>query len=85
MGCRDAILPEPLLRKGTINCLMYEENTRQPYNENLCLFRALALHLHSTLRFEEKTSRLFNIFINKMDGLSPNRFQVVHMNDFPTV
>ena len=30
MGCKNAVLPEPLLRNGTINCLTYEENTRQP-------------------------------------------------------
>ena len=46
MGCKDAVLPEPLLKNGSINCLTFEENTRQPYNDNLCLFRALALHLH---------------------------------------
>ena len=85
MGCKNAVLPEPLLRIGTINCLMYEENTRQPYNDNLCLFRALALHLHGTQRLEEETSKIFNLFINKMDGLSPNKFQGVHMNDIPTV
>ena len=46
MGCRDAVVPEPLLRNGTINCLTFEENTRQPYNDKLCLFRNLALHMH---------------------------------------
>ena len=46
MECRDAVLPEPLLRNGTINSLTYEEKTRQPYNDILRLFRALALHLH---------------------------------------
>ena len=46
MGCKDAVLPEPLLTNGTIDCLTFEENTGQPYNDNLCLFRALALHLH---------------------------------------
>ena len=85
MGCKDAVLPKPLLRNCTINCLTYEENTRQPYNDNLCLFRALVLHLHGTQRFEEKTSKLFNLFINKMVGLSPNQFQGVHMIDIPTV
>ena len=49
------------------------------------LFRALALHLHGTKRLEEETSRWFNLFINKMDGLSLNQFQGVHMNDIPTV
>ena len=85
MGYRDAILPEPLLRDGTINCLTFEENTRQPYNDNLCLFRALALHIRRNQRLEEKTSKFFNLFINKMDGLTPNQFQGVHMNDIPFV
>ena len=85
MGCKNAVLPEPLLRNRTINCLTCEENTRQPYNDNLCLFRAFALHLHGTQRLEEETSKLFNSFTNRMDGLSPNQFQGVHMNDIPTV
>ena len=28
---------------------------------------------------------MFNLFIKKMDGLSPNHFQGVHMDDIPTV
>ena len=83
MGCRNAVLPELLLKNQTINYLTFEENTRQPYNDNLCLFRALALHLHGTQRLEEETSNLSNLFINKMDGLSPNHFQGVHMNYIP--
>ena len=85
MGCKNAVLPEPLSRNGTINCLTYEENTRQPYNDNLCFFRALALHMHGNQRLEEETSQIFNSFINKMDGLSPNQFKGVHMNDIPIV
>ena len=46
MGCKNAVLPEPLLKNCTINCLTFEENTRQPYHDNLCLFRALAPHMH---------------------------------------
>ena len=85
MGCKNAVLPEPLLKKGTINRLTFEENTRQHYNDNLCLFRAFALHMHGNKRLEEETSNLFNLFINKMDGLNPNHFQGVHMNDIRTV
>ena len=85
MGCKNAVLPEPLLKNGTINCVRYEENTRQPYNNNLCLFHALALNLYGSQQLEEKTSKLFNLFINKMGGLSPSQFQGVHMNDIPTV
>ena len=40
MGCKDTVLPEPLLKNHSVNCLTFERNTRQPYNDNLCLFRA---------------------------------------------
>ena len=85
MGCKDAVLPEPLLRNGTINCFTFEENKRQPQKDNLCLFRALAPHMHGNQRLEEETSELFNLFINKKVGLRADQFQGVYMNDFPTV
>ena len=85
MRCKNAVLPEPLLKNHTNNCLTYRENTRKPYNDNLCLFRKLALHLHGTQRLEEETSKLFILFINKTNGLSPNQFQGVHMNAIPIV
>ena len=85
MGCKNAVPPERLPKNHTINCLNFEENTKQPYNDNLCLFRALALYMHGNQRLEEETSKLFNLFINKMDGLTPNQFQGVHMNDIHIV
>ena len=85
MGCKNAVLTEPLLKTHTFNCLTFDEITRQPYNDNLCLLRALALHLQGTQRLEEETSKISNLFINKMDGLSADQFQGVHMNDIPIV
>ena len=68
MGCKGAILPKPLLKNQTTNCLTFEENKRQPYIDNLCVFRALALHIHGNQRLEEEISKLFNLFIkNWMD------------------
>ena len=84
IGGKNAVLPKPLLRNGTIKCLMYEENTRQPNNDNLCFFRALALLLHDTQRLEEETSKMFNLFINKMGGLNHNQFQGVHVCQLST-
>ena len=63
MGCKDAVLPETLLKNHTVNCLTFEKYTRKPYTDNLCLFRALALHLHGNDRLEEETSKLFNLFL----------------------
>ena len=84
MGYMNAVLPELLLKNHTINCLTYEEKTRQPNNDNFFLFRALALHLHGTQPLDEEASKLFNLFIKKVDGLSPNHIQRLHMSDIPT-
>ena len=64
MGCKDTVLPEPLLRNHNVNCLTFERNTRQPYNDNLCLFRALALPLHGNEKLEEFTSKILNLLVN---------------------
>ena len=60
MGCKDTVLLEPLLKNHNVNCFTFERNTRQPYNDNLCLFRALALDLHGNEKLEEETSKIFN-------------------------
>ena len=83
--CKDAILPEPLLKNHTVNGLTYDENTRKPYRDNLCFFRAPALHLHRNQRLEEKITGISNLFKRRMDGLSPSQFHGVHMNNIPIV
>ena len=64
MVCKDTMLPEPLLKNHSVNCLTYEKITLQPYNDNLCLFRALALYLQGNKKLQEGTSKLFNLFLN---------------------
>ena len=85
MGCKDAVLPESLLRNPSIYCLTFERNTRQPYKHNLCLFRALALHLHGNERLEEETSKLFNLFLVNSTNSDPSKFQGVCIDDIPSV
>ena len=85
MGCKDAVLPESLLRIRSIKCLTFEKNTRKPYNDNLCLFRALALHLHGNERLEEETSKFFKLFLVNSTNPDPSKFQGVCMDDIPSV
>ena len=85
MGCKDTVLPEPLLRKCNVNCLTSERNSSQPYNDNLCLFRAVALHLFGNERLEEGTSKIFNLFVNNSEKGDVSTFQGVHLNDIPKV
>ena len=85
MGCKDTVLPEPLLKNHNVNCLNFEKNTRQPYNGNLCLFRALALHLFVNEKLEEETSKIFNLFVNNSEESDVSKFQGVQLNDIPKV
>ena len=74
MGCPDSVIPEPLLRNNHVNCLISNQDTKQPYNDNLCLFRALAVHLHGTTGLETSTSKIFNDFLEK-SGCDPKQFR----------
>ena len=86
MVSKDTLLPEPLLKNHNVHCLIFEKNTLQPYNDNLCLFRALALHLHGNKKkLEEETSKLFNLFLNNSEERDPSKFQGSHMTDIPKV
>ena len=53
MGCRDAVLPNPLLKNCAVNCFMFDKNTKQPHNGKLRFYRAFALHLESRQKEEE--------------------------------
>ena len=81
MGCKDSVVPELLPKNQIVNCLNFEKNTRKPYNDNLCFFRAVALHLFGNDRLEEETSRVFNLFLNNCGEADPSKFQGVHMTD----
>ena len=85
MGCKDAVLPESLLKYHTVNCLTFEKITRKPYNNNPCHFRALALHLHGNERLEEETSKFFNLFLVNSTNNDSSKFQGVCMDDIPSV
>ena len=68
-----------------MNCLTFEKNTLQPYNDNLCFLRALALHLHGNKKLEEETSKIFNLFLINIEEIDPSKFQGVHITDIPKV
>ena len=85
MGCEDSVLPEPLLKTQNVKCLTYEQNTKKPHKDNLCLFRAIVLQLHGIERPKEETSKFFNLFLNNCGEADPSKFQGVDMTDIPKV
>ena len=53
MGCKKAVLPEPLPKNYAINYLTLDEKTRPPFNDDVCHFRGLTLHLHGNQLLEK--------------------------------
>ena len=83
MGCEDTVLPEPLLKNHNVNCLTFKKNTLQPYNDNLCLFRALVLHLQGNKNWRRRLQKYSTFFLNNIEERGPSKFQGVHMTDIP--
>ena len=69
MGCKHAVLPEPLTKNYTVICRSYEEITRKLYIANLWLFTALALLLHGNGDFRKKFRNCSHSSYRKMEEL----------------
>ena len=72
-------------KNHTVNCLTYEQNTKKPYKDNLCLFRALALHWNGNERLQDETSKLFHLFLINSTNPDPSKLQGVCIDDIPSV
>ena len=62
MVCIDAVLPEQLLRRSDVNCLV-SNSYGETYKEYLCLFRAIAVHGSSEM--ETNAANLFSAFLHE--------------------
>ena len=67
MGCKDTVLPELLLKNHNVNCVPFEKIMLQPYNDKLCLLRAIALYLRVIKKLEEETSKIFSLFLSNSE------------------
>ena len=64
MGCIDAVLPEQLLRRPDVNCLV-SNGYGETYKDYLCLFRAIAVHLYGSSELETNAANLFSAFLHE--------------------
>ena len=64
MGCIDAVLPEQLLRRPDVNCLV-SNGYGETYKDYLCLFRAIAVHLYGSSELEINAKNLFSAFLHE--------------------
>ena len=83
LGCTDSPLPEPLLRNPEVNCLV-SNGHNEPYNDNLCLFRAIVIHLFGSLDVELHATEIFHNFIT-VSGCHPESFTGVSFDQIPII
>ena len=88
MGCTDSPLPQPLLRNPEINCLvsncLVSNGHNEPYDDNLCLFRAIAIHLIRPVDVELHATEIIHIFITA-SGCDPESFTGVSFDQIPII
>ena len=67
MGCIDAVLPEQLLRRSDVNCLV-SNGYGETYKDYLCLFRAVAAHLYRSSELEMRMQQICSVlFFTNLD------------------
>ena len=64
MGCLDAVIPEQLLRRRDVKCLV-TNGYGETYKDLLCLFRAVAVHLYGSAELETNAAKLFSDFLHE--------------------
>ena len=64
MGCIDAVIPEQLLRRPDVNCLV-SNGYGETYKDYRCLFRAIAVHLYGSSELETNAANLFSAFLRE--------------------
>ena len=83
MGCTDSPLPEPLLRNPEVNCLV-SNGHNEPYSDNMCLFRAIAIHLFGSVDVEPNATKIFHSFVTA-SGCDPESFTGVSFDQIPII
>ena len=84
LRCQD-IVTCTTFEKHKVNFLICERKPEATYNENHCLFEALALHLHGNENLREETSKMFNLFLKNSEERDVPKLQGVHLNEIPKV
>ena len=82
---KQTVISKLLWKNHHKNFLTFERNTRLPYNDNICLFRALALHLHVNDKLEGETAKTFNLFLAITEEGDTPKFQSVQLINIPEV
>ena len=78
LGCLPAVIPEQLLRRRDVNCLV-TNGYGETYKDYICMFRAVAVHLYRSAEIETNAAKLFSDFLHE-SGYDAINFRGVSMD-----
>ena len=62
LGCIIQNIPSLLLRNGYFKCFVFDCN-KKPFQDNLCMFRALSYEIHGSNELQQNTLKLMHNFL----------------------
>ena len=82
LGCGTVNLPDILLKNKEVMCLLRDRNSRNLFNDNLCMIRALAYELFGQIEYVERTMEVFSKFL-RYTNQEPDGFPGVAFDQIP--
>ena len=79
LGCVQQSIPPSLLRNPLVKCFVSDCELK-PYQDNLCMFRALAYELIGSINLQQNTEKLTQMFLSAT-GKDGESFPGVHEDD----
>ena len=83
LGCIEQSIPSTLLRNPIVKCFV-SDCEKRPYEDNLCMFRALAYELHGSKELQQNTMELMQMFLSATRR-DDETFPGIHENDIPVL
>ena len=83
LGCITQNIPSILLRNGYLKCFV-SDCEKKPYQDNLCMFRALAYELHGSNELQQNTMELMQMFLSATRR-DDETFPGIHEDDIPVL
>ena len=77
-GCKDSVLPEPLLKNQTVNCLTFEKNTRKILTMTIFTFSEQLLCIYLATRDWRKKHPKFSTFSRTFLGKEIHHSSCAH-------
>ena len=80
MGCINAVLPEQLIRRSDVKCLV-SNGYGETYKDYLCPFRAVAVYLYWSSELETNAAKLFGAFPHESghDAINFRQVSIDHL------